>query len=478
MAKVLMIVSEAIPFAKTGGLADVIGSLPSALREEGAKVAVILPKYGGISPEYTREFRFITHFEITLGWRKQYCGIFQYTYHGIPFYFIDNEYYFSGSSIYSHYDGDVERFSFFDRAVMEAIPHLDFSPDVLHCHDWQTGMIPLLFDYQYRDRDPYKHMKIMFTIHNLQYQGVCSRELVSDYLGIPPYYFEQDKAGFYDQVNFMKAGIVFSHLITTVSKSYAEEIKHPFFGENLNTLIQEKSSKLHGVRNGIDSDRLNPATDPYLQKTYDVGSFQTGKASNKEALQKRLHLEVRADVPLIAIVSRLVVQKGLDLITRILNELLQEDVQLVVLGTGEALYEDSFRYFAEKYPHKMSANIAFSEELAQNIYAAADLFLMPSLFEPCGIGQMIASRYGAVAIVREVGGLKDTIHSYDSSHRQGNGFSFTNYNAHDMLYTIRRAIHYYHQPGIWPIIVKNAMHSDFSWKTSAQTYIGLYESIF
>lgn len=478
MKKVLMIVSEAVPFAKTGGLADVIGSLPSALKKEGAEVAVILPKYGVIPSEYTKEFRLITHFEVTLGWRKQYCGIFYYSYHGIPFYFIDNEYYFGGSSIYYYYDGDVERFSFFDRAVMEAIPHLDFKPDILHCHDWQTGMIPLLFDYQYRYRDPYKHLKILFTIHNLQYQGVCSRDLLSDYLGIPSIYFEQDKAGFYDQANFMKAGIVFSHLITTVSQSYAEEIKYPFFGENLNLLIQEKSDKLYGVLNGIDYDRLNPATDPHIQKTYDVQSFREGKRMNKEALQKRLHLDLRPNAPLIAIVSRLVVQKGLDLITRVFDELMRDDVQFVVLGTGEHLYEDSFRYFANQYPGKLSVNISFSEDLAQNIYAAADLFLMPSLFEPCGMGQMIASRYGTVPIVREVGGLKDTIHSYDESLQQGNGFSFTNYNAHDMLYTIRRAIHYYHQPETWLMIVQNAMNSDFSWKKSTQTYVKLYESMF
>ena len=478
MKKILMITSEAEPFAKTGGLADVIGSLPQALNEEGAHVSVVMPKYGRIPEKFSKDFEFVTDFKVNLGWREQPAAIYKYEYDGVTFYFVENEYYFGGDVIYHYFDKDIERFAFFTRAVLEAIPFLDEIPDILHCHDWQTGMIPLLLDYQYGKLPPYENIKTVFSIHNIQFQGIYSKEVVADFLEIPYEYMEQDKAGFFGQVNFLKAGIVFSNLVTTVSETYATEIKYPFFGENLDSLLKEKDYKLFGILNGINYKTNNPETDTAIYQNYNVDTYKEGKAKNKEELQKELGIEVNPDKPIIAMVTRLTNQKGLDLIGFSMNKILDEGAQFVVLGSGDEKYESMFEYYAEENPDKVSANIGFSDKLARKIYAGSDMFLMPSLFEPCGIGQMIAARYGSVPIVREVGGLKDTICSYNEFSKTENGFTFANYNADDMLYTIKRAIEFYKMHNEhWDNVVTNAMNSDFSWGSSAKKYMDLYNSI-
>lgn len=320
-------------------------------------------------------------------------------------------------------------------------------------------------------------MKSVFTIHNLQYQGIYDKETISDFLDIPQRYLDQDKAGFFDQGNFLKAGVVFANAVTTVSETYAQEIQYPYFGENLDNLMREKSFKLSGILNGLDYQLYNPETDKDIYKQYSTKTAVKGKAANKKGLQKELGLDQSKDTPLIAMVTRLTNQKGLDLVDRVMGDILHRDTQFVVLGTGESQYENMFKSYAGKYPSRVSANIFFSEPLAQKIYAGADLFLMPSLFEPCGIGQMIALRYGTIPIVREIGGLKETVESYNDHQHTGNGFSFTNYNAHDMLYTIDRALRFYKDKEHFTTLIENAMSSDFSWEKSAYKYIDLYENL-
>lgn len=474
MIKVLMAASEAVPFAKTGGLADVLGSLPVALNKE-ADVRIIMPQYKSI-PEKLRER--IVHRKyifVDIGWRHQYCGINEAEYKGIKYYFIDNEYYFGRDGFYGHYD-DGERFSFFSRAVLDIIPHIDFVPDILHCHDWQTGMVPVLLETQYRGREPYRNIKTLFTIHNLQYQGIFPKSVLSELLGLGDEYFTPDKLEFYGNANFMKGGLVYSHLLSTVSPTYAQEIQYSFFGEKLDGLLRARKEQLYGVLNGIDYDEYNPSNDTMIFKNYDVSSYHD-KASNKSELQKMLNLPEREDVPLIGIISRLVSQKGFDLIECVLEEMLQMDIQLVVLGTGDEKYEWLFKNAHEKYKLRVSANIRFDNTLAHRIYAGGDMFLMPSLFEPCGLGQIIALRYGTIPIVRETGGLYDTVKSYNEFDGTGNGFSFANYNAHDMLYTVRRAVSFYHNKEVWNKLTQRAMNCDYSWDASASKYMEIYRKL-
>jgi starch synthase len=388
---------------------------------------------------------------------------------------VDNEHYFKRQGLYGYGD-DAERFAFFCRAVLEALPHLDFSPQILHCHDWQTGMVSTLLKKQYQREPFYQQMRTVFTIHNLFYQGRFPRHMLEDVFGLGGETFTKDGLEYYGQINAMKAGIVFSDLITTVSHSYAEEIQTPYYGEGLDGLLRSRSGNLHGIVNGIDYEAFNPTSDPYISVTYNAEDVLR-KQENKVRLQEALGLQVRSDVPLLAVVSRLVQAKGFDLIACVLEEILNMDVQLVVLGTGEEQYETLFRNAQWRYPGKISVNIQFDEVLAQQIYAASDLFLMPSRFEPCGIGQLIALRYGSLPIVRETGGLRDTVQSYNEYTGEGNGFSFTNYNAHDMLYTIRRAIGFFHDKAVWCDLVKNAMRTDYSWHQSARRYQSLYKKI-
>lgn len=474
--KVLFAAAEAVPFAKTGGLADVIGSLPKELRRQDVDVRVILPKYQDIPQHYRQQMAPLRQVTVPLGWRQQYCGVEQLTYQGVVFYFIDNEYYFKRSGFYGYYD-DAERYAFFCRAVLEVLPLIDFQPDVIHCHDWHTGLISVFLEACYRGNDFYDSIHTLFTIHNLRYQGVFSKDIFDDILALDWSYFTADKLEFFDQVNFMKGGLAFSELISTVSKTYAQEIQYPYFGEQLDGMLRRRREDLTGIVNGIDYEQYNPATDPHIAVNYNADSFHL-KQANKASLQDLLRLPVKRGVPLLAMVSRLVDSKGLDLMACILDEFIsREDVQLVVLGTGEAKYQQMFQHFAWQYPAKVSANLFFDSQLANQIYGGADMLLMPSNYEPCGISQLIALRYGTIPVVRETGGLKDTVQPYNKYTEQGNGFSFANYNAHEFLYTMKRALGLFYDKPVWEKIVRNAMASDYSWHHSAQQYMELYQRL-
>lgn len=477
--KVLYVTSECWPFAKTGGLGDVAYALPKELKKEGVDVRVILPKYSTM-PNYLKEkLREVAVFNVKVGWRNQYCGLLEMELDGVKFYFIDNEYYFKreGEIAYLYgYGDDVERYTFFSNAVLEALAILDFYPEIINMNDWHTGMIPLILKEKYRGLEKYKNIKTIYTIHNLQYQGVFSNNVLGDILDLPYKYLENGDVEYYGGVSFMKSGIVYSDKVTTVSPTYTNEIQTEFYGESLDGLLRANSYKLKGILNGIDYDLNNPKTDKDIFINYDIATVDK-KIENKLHLQKMLGLEVNPDIPLVGIVSRLVSQKGLDLISYIMPEIMREDIQMVILGTGDHQYQSMFNYYASIYPDKVSANITFDSALAQQIYASSDMFLMPSLFEPCGIGQMLAMRYGTLPIVRETGGLKDTVNPYNKFTGEGNGFSFKNYNAHEMLYCIQRAMELYKDKGKWRHLVISAMNTDSSWKKSAREYIKTYHEM-
>ena len=471
--KVLFVASEGVPFAKTGGLADVIGSLPKALQQEGLEVGVIMPKYAQIPQFLLEELELVGEFRVWVGWRQQYCGLHRLVYEGIPFYFIDNLYYFDRPGHYGYYD-DGERFAFFCRAVLEVIPYMDFQPDVLHTHDWHTAMIGPLLKEHYAHLPHYQNIANVFTIHNLKYQGVFPQECLWELLGLGLELLTVDKLEFYGNVNFLKGGIVYSDMITTVSPTYAEEIQTIYFGEQLEGLLSSKSHSLVGILNGLDYVEYDPASDANLFKNYHRGAL-TDKRENKKKLQEKVGLEQDGKVPLVGMVTRLVDQKGLDLIMHVLDEIMALDVQLVILGTGDYQYENFLRHAVEQYQGRMSVNIFYSEPLARQIYAGADLFLMPSRFEPCGLSQLISMRYGTLPIARETGGLKDTVLAYNEDTDEGWGFTFSNYNAHDMLYTIKRAVEIFQNKSVWTKLRKRAMSLDFSWEQSAKEYIKVYE---
>lgn len=470
MVNILMVASEGYPFAKSGGLGDVIGSLPKALTKEGVDVRVVLPEYRSIPEELKREMTFLTSFDVMMGWRRQYCGVKTCRWDGVQYYFIDNRYYFDRDGLYGHYD-EAERFAFYSRAVLEMLTRIDWKPEVLHCHDWQSSLVPVYLRQVYGKRLEYRNLRTILTIHNLKYQGIFDGSILGDILGLGSHLYTPEKLEFYGCVNFLKGGIVFADKVTTVSRSYAEEIKTLHYGENLSGVLHRKGD-VAGIVNGVDYDFYNPMKDEAIFLNFKDEPEK--KWRNKTPLQEALNLPVRADVPVLAIVSRLVAQKGLDLVARILPELMEEDMQLVVMGTGESKFEDLFRHYAWKHPDKVSANMYFNESIAHQIYAGADMLLMPSEFEPCGLSQMIGMRYGTVPIVRETGGLKDTIQPYNEFTGEGYGFTFTHYNAHDMLFTIRRALTFYRDRDLWRGLVKKVMQVDFSWKRAAREYRDLY----
>ena len=472
--KVLFVASEAFPFAKSGGLGDVIGSLPMALNNEKVKISVMIPKYQEIPQAYREQMTRVSSFSVQIGWRNQECTIDLLAYKNVDYYFIGSDYYFNRQGMYGFYD-EAERFSFFCRGVLEALPHLQFRPDIIHCHDWHTGMISVFLKAHYQHNAFYQGIKTVYTIHNLKFQGIFPKEILGQLLELDESYFTIDGVEFHNNVSFMKGGLVYSDRLTTVSPTYAEEIQTQFYGEGLEGLLFSRREALSGILNGIDGDEFNPETDPYIIP-YDGKKLKT-KQRNKRKLQQDLGLMVDEQVPIVAIVSRLTPQKGLDLIAHVMDELLQLDLQLVVLGTGDKEYENLFHHTAQGNPSRVSAQISFNNELAHRIYAGSDLFLMPSLFEPCGIGQLIALKYGSLPIVRETGGLRDTVIPYNEFTKKGNGFSFTNYNAHDMLYTINKAINFYHNKRVWNHIVRSAMNTDCSWNVSAKAYIGLYKEL-
>ena len=474
--KVLFVASEAVPFIKTGGLADVAGSLPKSLKAEGVDIRVILPKYGSIKEEWISKMSHVGNITVPVSWRDKYAGVDMIEHDGVTYYFLDNEEYFKRDSLYGYFD-DAERFAFFSRAVLNVLPMLDFWPDVIHTNDWHAGMVNVFLKLDHIGDERYAGIKTLFSIHNLKYQGVFPKSVMNDVLGLDWKYFNNGDLEFYDAVNYMKAGIIYADFVGTVSRTYAQEIQYDYFGEDLDGLLRKRSDSLFGIVNGIDYDVYNPATDKNLLYTYDVNSWNK-KVDNKVRLQEDLGLPVKRDTPIIAMVTRLVDAKGLELLVRIMDELLAtEDAQFVLLGTGDKRYEDWFQGLQWRFPDKVSANIRFSNQLAQRIYASADIFLMPSIYEPCGIGQLIALRYGTVPVVRATGGLRDTIQPYNKYTGEGNGYIFENINAHDMAYVIKQALGDYRDKSVWNHLVENAMNSDYSWKNSAKEYINLFSRL-
>ncbi len=473
--KILFAASECVPFIKTGGLADVVGSLATVLAKDGHDVRVVLPLYTAIEFQWQQKMEQLLHFDVQLGWRRQYCGVLTLRHDGVTYYFLDNKYYFGRPYIYGLGGDEYERYSYFCRAALNALPLIDFQPDIIHAHDWQAGMLPALLKIQYQHLPFYAPIRTLFTIHNLQYQGIFGIKEVQDVMGFGDGLWSADKLEFSGCANFMKAGLVYTDIITTVSPSYAEEITTAYFGERLDGLIRARKNTLFGVLNGIDTDLYNPAADPLISSAYSAEAM-AGKAADKEALQNELGLEVNADIPVIAMIGRLTNQKGLDLVDCVLGEIMAEPVQLAILGMGDARYTNLFSWAETKYRGKLASRFTMDSALAHKIYAGADFFLMPSLFEPCGLSQMIAMRYGTVPIVRETGGLRDTVLSYNEDTGEGNGFTFRNYNAHDMLAVIRRALEFFtNRQELVALLRKRGMQGDYSWAHSAKEYEALYQ---
>lgn len=470
--KILFVASEAVPFAQSGGLAEVAGALPKALKEKGEDARVIMPLYECISEEARASFKFLTCFDVPVAWRTQYCGVFETEVDGVTYYLLDNEYYFKRSGLYGYYD-DAERFTFFSRAVLETISRLGtFKPDILHCNDWQTALIPLYYNCFYREREGYENIKTVYTIHNIQYQGIYGKELLNEVIGIsPPDYSLIDYDGL---VNFSKSAVECCNKITTVSPSYADEILDPWYSFGLDNILHKNLWKMTGILNGIDVDNYNPETDKALKYHYS-SSKKANKAKCKAEIEKAFGFDHKADVPIVTLISRLVSHKGLDLVTAVIDELLyNNDVRIIVLGAGDMQYEDYFRGVASRHPDKFRLELGFNPDLARRLYAGADLFLMPSKSEPCGLSQMIALRYGAIPIVRETGGLRDSIS--DCGDGKGNGFTFKTYNAHDMLWAINRSIELYHgDKAAWRKLITRAMNCDNSWSKSADLYLKAYK---
>ncbi|EOR23782.1 glycogen synthase [Niallia nealsonii AAU1] len=435
-----------------------------------------MPKYQDIPAHLLANIKKRCYFFVPIGWRNQYCGIEELEVDGITFYFIDNEWYFKRSGLYGYGD-DGERFAFFNRAVLESLPYLADYPDIIHCHDWHTAMIPFLLNVDYKWKKEYSNIKTVFTIHNLQFQGILPREVLGDLFNLNDYYFTADNLEFYGNVNLMKGGLIATDKITTVSPTYKNEIQTEYYGEKLNNVLKQRESDLYGIINGIDEETYNPETDPGITANYTVTSLEK-KQENKKFIQQKFGLKEDPEVPIICMITRLTSQKGLELVRHVFHEIMEEDVQFLVLGTGDPEFENFFREMEYTYSDKCKAYIGFDENLAHQIYAGADLFLMPSKFEPCGLGQLIALRYGNIPIVRETGGLNDTVFSYNELTEEGNGFSFTNFNAHDMLFTIRRGIGFYKEhKEVWHKLMKNAMSMDNSWAQSAFKYNQLYAEL-
>ena len=472
--KVLFVAAEALPYVKTGGLADVAAALPKALLKENYDVRVVMPLYFNILDKFRTTMQYLGCCYVALAWRYQYCGIFTQKYDGVTYYFLDNEYYFKRNGIYGHYD-DAERFAFFSKAALEALPIMDFTPDIIHCHDWHTGLTPVYLDVYYRNSPYCKNARTVFTIHNIQFQGKYGNEICDDIIGLPA--DKKSLVQYQNCVNYMKGAIECSNKVTTVSPTYAKEILNSYYSFGLQDILGARKYKLCGIINGIDVDLNNPATDKALFKNYDKDTV-ADKAANKKGLQQMLNLDQNPNVPVIGMVTRLTEQKGMDLIANVFEEILSKGIQMVVLGSGDWKYESLLKDMQKRFPDKLRAVLGFSGDLASKIYAGADIFLMPSKFEPCGLSQMISMRYGTIPVVRETGGLKDTVVPYNGATKEGTGFTFYSYNAHDMLYAIERAVGlYYDYKDDWKQLVQNAMSQDFSWNNICKQYIALYENL-
>lgn len=477
MKKILFAASECVPFVKTGGLADVCGALPKWFDKKEWDVRVVIPNYTCIPERFRNEFQYMTHFYMHMGpaLPDKYVGVFQYEYEGITYYFIDNLEYFECFSPYGDIRFDVEKFCFFDKAVLSMLPLIGFQPDLIHCHDWETGLIPVYLKTEFQGDMFFWGMKTIMTIHNLKFQGVWDIKTVQGITGLPRELFTPDKLEYKKDANMLKGGLVYADYITTVSETYANEIQMPYYGEGLNGLLYARRLDMQGIVNGIDYDVYNPETDPVIWHKYGIDNFRRQKPANKLKLQQDLGLQPDKGKFMIGLVSRLTDQKGLDLIDYAIEGIADDYTQFVVIGTGEQRYEDMFSYYAGRHSDRISANICYNEDLVHKLLAASDAFLMPSRFEPCGLTQMMACRYGSLPIVRETGGLKDTVTPYNEYEQTGNGFSFSNYNADEMLGVINYAKQvYFDQKKNWNHMVERAMKMDFSWKASEARYEGVY----
>ena len=479
MKKVLFVASECVPFIKTGGLADVVGSLPKYFNKEEYDVRVILPKYLCMSEEWKSKMNYVTHFYMDLAWRSQYVGVLEMQYDGVQFYFIDNEYYFAGPAPYDNIFLDAEKFAYFSKAVLTVLPLIDFQPDIIHCNDWQTGLLPVFLKAQFQNDSFYRHIKTIFTIHNMRFQGRWYIDAYRDITGLPDEYFTMDKLESYGQANPLKGGVVFSDLITTVSESYALEIQQQSGGEGLDGLMRARADQLYGILNGIDNRVYDPKTDQYLYCNFDEKTWKEKKGENKKCLQKEMGLKEQPDAFLIGMVSRLTDQKGYDLVMSKIDEMMSlEGVQIALQGTGEAKYENMLKDYEARYPGRIAAQFVYSERTAHRIYGSADALLMPSMFEPCGLSQLMSMRYGTVPMVRETGGLKDTVLPYNSETKKGTGFTFFQYSPDEMMKMITGAYEtYMDKKEAWAGIVLQDMKQDFSWAKSADKYAELYEML-
>lgn len=468
--KILFAASEAVPYAASGGLADVVGSLPKAISAKGHECAVVIPLYQSIKPELRGDMEFVTNITVDVSWRKQYCGIYTAERDGVTYFFIDNEYYFQRVGLYGFYD-DCERFVFFDRAVLEMLKYISFKPDIINCNDWQTALIPVYYQIYYKYQQGYDKIKTVFTIHNIEYQGKYGKKVLSEVMGIPSYntgLLEYD-----GYINMLKGALETSDKLITVSPSYAWEILDPWYAHGLDRILVTKQYKLQGIMNGIDTKLYDPSHDPFIAWRYTSDEL-SGKVKCKAELLSELGMNDNGE-PLIGIVTRFVRHKGIDLIRCVFEEIVRSGVKFAVLGSGEKMYEDFFLEMARRYPERVSVNVGFIPELSHKIYAGADMFLMPSQSEPCGLAQMIAMRYGTIPIVRETGGLRDSVR--DNGGENGNGFTFKTYNAFDMLDAVWRAKRDYYDSDCWEALVKRAMSCDFSWSSSADTYIETFEDM-
>ena len=474
--KILYATSEAVPFCKTGGLADVAGSLPPALAEQGTEVAVVMPLYRRIRDKFADQLQFVCYDFVDLGWRHCYCGLFTVEQNGVTWYFMDNEQYFNRPDLYG-YDDDAERFAFFSRAIVRMLHHMKFWPDVIHCNDWQTALVPIYLKDDGVREDYFRSIKTVLSVHNIEYQGRYGRDVLENVFGLDSGWANDGTIMMDGDVNLIKGALLCADAINAVSPTYASELKQAYFAHRLEGIMSQCDYKLSGVLNGIDMKLYDPSTDQRISANYSTADM-SGKAANKAALQHMMGLNEDPNVPILAIVSRLVSHKGLDLICAVLQDMMELPVQMVVLGKGDARFEQFFAWAAEQYPGRLAVRLDYNEALSMAIYSGADLFLMPSKSEPCGLSQMIAMRYGTVPIVRETGGLKDTVQAYQARNDSGNGFSFTNYNAHDMLHVISDAVYLYrNDPDAFARLRRRAMECDFSWGRSAKEYLNIYYTI-
>ena len=478
MKKILFVASECVPFIKTGGLADVCGALPKEFDKKYWDVRVVIPNYSYIPEHFRNQFEYVTHFYLSSGpyVQDRYVGVLKYTFDNVTYYFIDNQEFYSGFTPYtSDTKFEIEKFTFFDKAVLSMLPLIDFKPDIIHCHDWQTGLLPVYLKNEFAANPFFWGIKSIITIHNLKFQGIWDKEWVQGVSGLTDDLFTPDKLEFNKDANMLKGGLVYADYITTVSDSYANEIQTDYYGEGLNGLLSARHFDMQGIVNGIDYNAYDPDTDGKIYCHYNAENFRKKKFNNKLKLQEELGLAVDKKKYMIGLISRLTDQKGLDLINHVMEGIIDDYTQFVVIGTGDPQYENMFRHYAWKYPDRVSANICYSDDLAHKLYAAADAFLMPSRFEPCGLTQLISFRYGTVPIVRETGGLRDTVKAYNEYENSGDGFSFSNYNADEMLSVINYSKHiFFDKKREWNQMVDRGMANDFSWNASKYKYEGLY----